>query len=118
MTEPTGTKPVLAEIPADFSQLTGEQQDRFVADLAAQLLGTLPEGRRPYRPEDDQEEEVMMTVDYDELTSIYAEIMNGVGKEESRFADLPGFSEAWDRAVAEIERIRREHPDMNIDLPL
>lgn len=34
MTESTGTKPVLAEIPADFGQLTEDQQERFVADLA------------------------------------------------------------------------------------
>lgn len=58
-----------------------------------------------------------MTVDYDELISIYAEIMNGVRKEDSRFADRPGFSQAWDGAVAEIESIRREHPDKWIDLP-
>jgi len=48
--QPTGRKPVLAEIPADFGQLTERQQDRFVTDLAEQLLGTGPVGRRPYRP--------------------------------------------------------------------
>lgn len=50
----TGVKPVLAEIPTDFDQLSERQQDRFVADLAAQLLSGWPEGRRQYRPEDDQ----------------------------------------------------------------
>lgn len=57
MCEPTGRQPVLAEIPASFDQLTAEQQDAFTADLAAQLLGTWPDRRRPYRPEDDQEDE-------------------------------------------------------------
>lgn len=58
-----------------------------------------------------------MIVDYDELTSMYAEIMNGVAKEESRFTEEPGFSEAWDRAVAEIEKMQAEHPDWGMDLP-
>lgn len=51
--QPSSRKPVLAEIPADFDKFTDEQQDRFVADLASQLLRTWPVGRRPYRPEDD-----------------------------------------------------------------
>lgn len=54
--EPTGVKPVLAEAPPDFAELPEEQQDRFVADLAAQLLGEWSEGRLPYRPEGDREE--------------------------------------------------------------
>lgn len=41
--KPTGIKPVLAEILAGFDQVTGDQQDRFVADLAKQLLAS---GRR------------------------------------------------------------------------
>lgn len=53
--QPSSRKPVLADIPADFGQLTEEQQDRFVVDLAAQLLGGWPEGRRPYRPEETKE---------------------------------------------------------------
>lgn len=51
--QPSSRKPVLAEIPADFDQLTDAQQNRFVADLAAQLLGSWPEGRRPYRTEEE-----------------------------------------------------------------
>lgn len=47
----TGVTPVLAEIPADFDQLTSERQDRFAAELAAQLMGQWQESRRPQRPE-------------------------------------------------------------------
>lgn len=53
--KPTGIKPVLAEILAGFDQVTGEQQDRFVADLAKQLLASgrrvsCRTGRRTRRP--------------------------------------------------------------------
>lgn len=59
-----------------------------------------------------------MIMDNEELTSLYAEVINGVTKERSRFRDRPDFSAVWDRAVAEIERIRAEHPDWRFDLPL
>lgn len=57
-------------------------------------------------------------IDSEELSSLYAEAINGVAKKDSRFARRPGFSTTWDRAIAEIERIRREHPGFRIDLPI
>lgn len=56
-------------------------------------------------------------MDSEDLSSLYAEAINGVGKDQSRFRDDPEFSKLWDRAVAEIERIRREYPGVRIDLP-
>lgn len=55
--QPTGIRPVLAEVPSGFAGLPEEQQDRFIADLAKQLLGTRSEGELPYRPEGDREED-------------------------------------------------------------
>lgn len=57
-------------------------------------------------------------MDSETLTSMYAEVGNGIAKEDSRFTAEPGFSEAWDRAVAEIAQIRAEYPGVAIDLPL
>lgn len=57
-------------------------------------------------------------MDSEELASMYAEILNGVSKQRSRFRKDPEFDKAWDRAVEEIERIRREHPDWRFDLPI
>lgn len=56
--KPTGVKPVLAEIPANFADLPEEEQERFARDLARQILGTMPEGEQPYRPDDQPEESV------------------------------------------------------------
>lgn len=57
------------------------------------------------------------TMDYDDYISMYAEILNGIAKEESRFTAEPGFSKAWDEAAAEITQHRVEHPGVVIDLP-
>lgn len=53
-TESGGRKPVLVEVPANFADLPEDQQDRFAQDLADQLLGNLPPGQAPYRPEAEQ----------------------------------------------------------------
>lgn len=57
-------------------------------------------------------------MDADDLTSLYAEVINGVPKERSRFRGEPDFDQLWDEAVAWVERVRREHPGAGIDLPL
>lgn len=51
-------KPVLARIPTGYADLPKEEQDRFRADLVKQLLGTMPEDQKPYRPDDRPEEGV------------------------------------------------------------
>lgn len=60
----------------------------------------------------------MTELDSEVLARLYAEVINGVTKAASRFHDQPGFSETWDRAVAEIERLKTDYPGYGIDLPL
>jgi len=61
----------------------------------------------------------MIEVDGDELASMTAEILMGVTKQESRFCkdNDPEASEWWDKLVVDIDAIRREHPDAQIDIP-
>lgn len=53
----------------------------------------------------------------EQLASMYAEIVRGTPKEQSRFQDAAGFSDTWDRVEREVAQIRRDDPAAAFDIP-
>jgi hypothetical protein len=56
-------------------------------------------------------------VDSDELASMYAQIVNGVPKEQSRFVTDEESSAAWEQIAAEVEQMRADNPNVIFDVP-
>lgn len=53
----------------------------------------------------------------DQLASMYAEIVRGTPKTESRFANERDFSSTWDQVAAEVEQIRADDPRAVFEIP-
>lgn len=51
------------------------------------------------------------------VASLYAEIINGIPKESSRFVDQPDFEATWDEISEQIETIKAEDPEAQFDVP-
>lgn len=57
-------------------------------------------------------------MDSDKLASMYSEIVNGVPKEQSRFAGADQESGAlWDQITKEVEDIKAKHPGAMFEVP-
>lgn len=57
-------------------------------------------------------------MDSGELSSMYAEIVNGVAKADSRFAGKSAEAgRTWDRIAAEVAAIRKAHPRAQFEIP-
>jgi hypothetical protein len=56
-------------------------------------------------------------VDSEKLASMYAEIVNGKSKDQSRFVTDDESSQLWDRVAAQVEQIRRDRPGAVFSIP-
>jgi len=54
-------------------------------------------------------------MDSEKLSSMYAEILNGKPKEQSRFVTDVESSVLWDKITGEVQAIRRENPRLLLD---
>jgi hypothetical protein len=53
----------------------------------------------------------------EKLASMYAEVVNGKPKEQSRFVTDEESSGLWDQITTEVGQIRREHPGAHFSIP-
>lgn len=56
-------------------------------------------------------------MDSDELASMYAQIVNGVPKDKSRFVTDDESSRLWDQIAEEVEQIKADNPDAQFSVP-
>lgn len=56
-------------------------------------------------------------MDSDQMASMYAQILNGIPKEQSRFVTDEESSDLWDQISAGIERISAENPNAQFSVP-
>ncbi len=60
---------------------------------------------------------VVMTVDSEVLSSMYAEILRGTPKDQSRYVSGEESSRLWDQITAEVEAQRTTNPDTVFEIP-
>lgn len=56
-------------------------------------------------------------MDSDELASMYAQIVNGVPKDKSRFVTDDESSRLWDQITEEVEQTKADNPDAQFSVP-